>query len=476
MATYLFPLCFAFLFAGMQPEIVAQPYLGAVWDAPKDTAEANQQLETFSGLGFTYLELNHPVDSWILDRTSELEFTVLVRTDNSYLTVPQIKKQQDVLLSGYIDILERYRTHFNVAAIGLLLNSQTMHPEFNDSFSPILDSLNVHFNKSFYFYAHDAWFNFQYTGESFGTLYIHQNFQPRQLSSFNDRMQELISQESSQVLFLNSTWLLEAVEEWPELSISLKNYQESGIWKLPLPQTDAIPVSAHWLVFLLVSLWVALAVQFKYLPYMQPMLLRYFLAHRFFVDDILHYRERAATGGILLMLMHAIFGGIVFYVSAQRLISPTGLEALYHHMPFLAIAGSNYASFFFLGVMLIIITQIVAILWLYLPAKNLEHFSQSINLYAGLFFLDFIFVTLIVTLFMAGTGHTLIPILAVLFVIIWFFAFNIAAYNTSRNMGSETLIYLLLTIGLHTLVFIGLLILFFMQNDVIYILDLALSL
>ncbi len=475
-ATYLFALCFAFLFAGLQPESSAQPYLGIVWDAPEDTTQTKQQLETFDRLGFNYLELDHPITPWILDQIREKEFTVFVRAPDSYFTIHEIEAQQSALLKHYLSIVERYRTDFRVAAIGLLSHSQTTHSKFDDVFSPILDSLNTYSNKSFYYYSHEAWFTFQYDREPFATHFSNQSYRPNHLSSFNDRLQELITRKSSQVLFVNSSWLLEAVDKWPEFSISLVNYQETGTWKLPLPQNGTKSVSTHWLVLLLILLWVALAVQFKYLPYMKPMLLRYFLAHRFFVDDILQYRERAATGGVLLMLMHAVFGGIVFYVSAQQLISPSGLEALYHHLPFLAITGPNYASFFFLGAILILLTQIVAILWLYLPAKSLEHFSQSINLYAGLFFLDFLLVTLIVTLFMAGTGNKLIPVLAVLFIIIWFFAFNITAYNTSRNMGSETLLYLLLTIGLHTLGFIGLLILFFTQNELMYVLDLVLSL
>jgi hypothetical protein len=35
----------------------AQARLGVVWDIPEDIAEAQQQLEQFSDLGITYLEI-----------------------------------------------------------------------------------------------------------------------------------------------------------------------------------------------------------------------------------------------------------------------------------------------------------------------------------------------------------------------------------------------------------------------------------
>lgn len=475
-ATYLFALCFAFLFAGIQPEIKAQPYLGVVWEVPDDTSEAIQQLDTFARHGITYLELEHPVGSWTLNQLRNKDFTVLVRTSKSYLTLSEIKQQQNALIETYAAISEQYRTYFNVAAIGLLSHSQTGHPEFKMVFNPILDSLDTRFNTSFYYFTREGWFTFQYAGEPFATHFSSQNYHPKQLNEFNDRFQELNSDQSSQVLFLSSTWLLEALDAYPELSKSLVNYRDGHQWILPQPNVDTQTVSPNWLAFLLMLLWAALAISMKYLPYLRPMLLRYFLSHSFFVDDILHYRERAVSGGILLMIMHAVFGGIVFYITAQIVISPPGVDALFHHLPLLAITGVNYTSFFFIGLILVLITQFLAILWLYLPAKTLEHFSQCINLYAWLFFLDFLLVTVMVTLYLAGTGSSAIPILTGIFVVIWFAAFNIAAFNASGNMGSDTFLYLLLTIGLHTIISIGLIVLILTQNEVLQVIDLAISL
>jgi hypothetical protein len=161
---------------------------------------------------------------------------------------------------------------------------------------------------------------------------------------------------------------------------------------------------------------------------------------------------------------------------AQILFSDHGIEAFFHHLPFFAITGSNYFSFFFFGLILILLTQIVALLWLYLPAKSLGHFSQAINLYAGSFYVDFFIITLMVTLFTAEIGTSITLMLAVIYVLIWFFAFNLAAFDASRNMGSGRIFYLLLTIGLHTILSFAALLLILLNTDIIEILDLAISL
>jgi hypothetical protein len=277
-------------------------------------------------------------------------------------------------------------------------------------------------------------------------------------------------------VFVNSSWFKEAINSYPELSESLIVYQEKQDWQLPLPDGEKTSAFPNWLIYVLVTLWLGLSIQFRYLPYVRPMMIRYFLAHRFFVDDILHYRERAALGGILLMHSHAIFGGMVAFMTAKTIISAAGLEAFFFHFPVLAVTGLNYASFFFIGFILVLLTQGVALLWLHLPAKNIEHVSQTINLYAGSLFIDFILVTIMLTLYTSGFGAATITSFAILFVLIWFGAFNFAAYDISSGNAPGRVAYLALTLGLHTVISAGLLILFLNSTHLIQILSLSIGL
>ncbi|MGN8226809.1 hypothetical protein [Gracilimonas sp. BCB1] len=453
-----------------------QPSLGIVWDHPTDTSEARDQLNVFHEHGIDYLQLNHPVNPDLLTLLRETPFTILIQLDHTYLTLNDIRSLQDNLLQQYVEAADLYRSHLNLAAIGLLKNSQTSHPDFGNTFAPILDSLSARSNKDFYFYTNEEWAYFKTPEIPFATLFADSVFQRADIAAFDERFGREVSQNSSLIFFMRSQWFIEAHSEYPEFSESLREFELSKDWSIALPASDESRESQPWIVILLITLWVGLAVLFRLLPYLRPMLLRYFLAHRFFVDDILHYRERAITGGIALMAMHALFSGIVFYVLAESAMSDSGLEAFLHHLPSFSILGVNFASFFALGVILTLLIQAVALLWLYLPAKNMEHFSQAVNLYSGTFFLDFLIVTILVTLYITGFGPTVILIFGALFVLIWYGAFNISAFDISRSSGPGTALYLFLTIGLHSLVSIGLLVLFFSNDSLLQIFDLALSL
>ncbi|WP_409028837.1 hypothetical protein [Gracilimonas sediminicola] len=453
-----------------------QPSLGIVWDHPADTSEAKTQLNTFAQHGIDYLQLDHPVSPDLLALLREAPFTILIQLDKTYLTLSEIRSRQSNLLQQFGEATDLYRSYLNFAAIGLLSNSQTSHPEFDDMFSPILDSLSARSNKDFYFYASDKWSYFDTPDKPFAVLFADSVFQRTDIAAFDEQFGWEVDQNSSLIFFLRAEWFDEAISAYPEFSESLMQYEQSQEWKIPLPAADESRSSQSWMVLSLVVLWLGLAVLFKLLPYLRPMLLRYFLAHRFFVDDILHYRERALTGGIALLAMHALFSGMMFYILAQTSISLTGLNAFFHHLPTLAIFGTNYASFFGIGVIITLLIQTVALLWLYLPAKNLEHFSQTVNLYSGTFFLDFLIVTILVTLYVTGFGPTAILIFGALFVLIWYGAFNISAFDISRSSGPGTAIYLFLTVGLHTLFSIGLLVLFFTNDSILQVFELALSL
>ncbi|MEX2604534.1 MAG: hypothetical protein WD361_10030 [Gracilimonas sp.] len=475
-ATYLPAILLLLLFAGNSSGLCAQGILGITWEVPEDTIKVNQQLDAFSQLGISYLEIDHPVDPQILSLAEEANFTVLVRSNKSYLTISDFKSQQNELLEDFLAISDRYRSYFHVAGIGLLSHSQTRHSDFETVFSPVIDSLKAQSNKSFYFYSNNNWYNFESPTRPFGKYYYSNEFQIWDLSTLQSTFDQEISGSPNLIHFFSSSWLLEAIENYPPITKSLQNYTDSGQWIMPQPKIPGEPVSARWVVLLLFMLWIALAIQIKYLPYVRPMIIRWFLSHRFFVEDIQQYRERASSGGILMMILHSIFGGLVFYLSSRILISEAGLQALFHHLPYLAITGINYISLFFFGVIVLLITQLLTIFWLHLPAKTLDHFSQTINLYAGAFYSDFIIVTVMVTLFAAETGSSVILILAGFYLLIWYISFIGAAYDSSHKMGPNRIFYLLFTIGLYIILSIAALILLLTNVEFIQIIDLAISL
>lgn len=475
-ATYLFALCLFLLSISLTQQANAQNSLGIVWEVPADSAQVNEQLELFSELGVTHLEISHPVSGSIMELLEGSELAVLIRSGNRFLTVSEISVQSGQLMENYIDFADQYRPYLNVAGLGLLSHSHFENPLFSEVFNPIIDSLSTVSNKSFYYFHREKWYSFGNPQKPFGIFYSDRSYHPSDLLEFDSAMRSLIATNSDQLLFIRSSWFLEAVSQYPELSNSLTEYQEKNLWELPFPNTGNHEAPPNWMVLVLLLLWASLAIQVKYLPYVRSLIVRFYLAHRFYVDDILHYRERYLAPGILMMIKHAIFGGLVFYIVAQILLSDHGVEAFFHHLPFFAITGSSYFSFFFLGLILILFTQIFALLWLHLPAKSLDHFSQTVNLYAGSFYIDFLIITLMVTLFTAQIGASITLIFAALFILIWFLAFNLAAFDASRNMGGGRFLYLLLTIGLHTILSFTAILLILLNTNLIEILKLSISL
>lgn len=475
-ATYLLATVLLLLSTGFTQHSNAQNTLGIVWEVPEDTTEAVNQLRRFSDLGVSHLEINHPVSTSIMELLERTEMAVLIRSGEVFLTVSEVEDRTELLKKNYAEFIKSYQPYRNVAGLGLLSHSHVEDSRFLDEFEEITNSLSQVSEKSFYFFHNQKWFNFSNPQQPFGLLYSDRSYHPSDLAEFESDLSSMIATDSNQLLFIRSSWLLEAIEQYPELSSSLMEYQEKNIWELPLPNATDQGASANWMVLILLILWVALAVQIKYLPYVRPLILRFNFAHRFYVDDILHYRERYLTPGILMMIKHAIFGGLVFYIAAQIQFSEYGIEAFFHHLPWLAVTGSNYFSFFFFGLIIILLIQVIALLWLHLPAKTLDHFSQTVNLYAGFFYIDYVIVTLMVTFFTAEIGSSLTLTLAAVYVLIWFLAFNFAAFDASKNMGSKSITYLLLTVGLHTVLSFTVLLFLIIYTNLPEIISLSISL
>lgn len=449
--------------------------MGLLWEAPEDSGEASTQLSRFSDMGFTYLEMKHPVQETSLNKAADYGFTVLIRTDYRFYRKIDVLEHKNELTNEFRQLISQYESFPNVGGFGLFSQSQIYHEESGTSFGPVLDTLQAQSNRTFYFVNGDNWYNFKEPNKAFGHLFNVTHFEPTHLLTI-DEIHEAHQSDLAFIQFYRTDWLLQALDYHPPLAESIRSYHQSGNWNMPLPNIEPQRDYQNGLVLLLLLLWAALAIQLKYYPYIRSMILRYFFAHRFYVDDILHYRERATAGGILMMLKHAIFGGMIFFVASKILITEHGLEAFFYHFPYLSILGESHLSFLFLGSVLIAVIEIIALFWLYLPAKNLSHLSQTINLYAGIFYLDFLIATAVFTLYASGLGNNLILLLASLYVMIWFASFYVAALSSTQSMGIRRSKYLLLTIGIYTIAIVALIFLLITNEYVIQTIQLATAL
>jgi hypothetical protein len=456
--------------------VQAQPTLGIVWDIPNDSQSVEQQLHLFEKLGVTHLEIKNPVSEELLTQLENSNFSILIRSQNRFYTLESFDSNKNSFQENVYQLIADYKPYSRVAGLGIISQSHFRNTEFSSAFYSASEQFSSQTDKTLYHFLNNKWYSLDNPDLPFGQLLTDTDYETGELTKFDRQFKVFVESSEEQILFMHSAWLITVVREFPEFRTSLTMYSHEGSWSMPLPHQGSTSLEANWLVLALILFWIVLAVQVKFIPNARAMILRYYFAHRFYVDDILHYRERYATQSIIMMVIHAFAGGIVVYVLSALLLSESGLEALYYHLPWLEIFGSGYYSISILAFITLIVLQFVSVFWLYLPAKNLDHVSQIANLYAGLLYTDYMTLTLLISFYLTDFSTALVITLATFYVLIGFINFYLTAFNTARNIGPEKLIYFMITAVLHTVASVTALVYLLTQTQIIEIISLSISL
>ncbi len=430
--------------------------IGVHWNAPDNMREQLTDLGLFEETGVQFIELSHPVNKALLDSLSGRNFSILIRADKHYMTRTAVSENLNDLIYEYKNLIERYKNYNFVNAFGLYASSQSFNEEFRSLFSVVLDSLSNHTDAEFYeintgdFNA----LNFAFTRTDHfsepitsGYYYFSKNYSRNDLSQFD----ELMKQEPPGVM-VDSDWFKNAISDYPAFKTALTQRADDGTFVLPIPKPLKTGDGFNWVVFVFILIWISMGVHMKVSPIYRDLMFRYFTAKRFFVDDVMRYRERALASGIFLFFQHAVFSGIVSYFFAKTCFSETGLEALFHYLPQLGIAGHNYFSLFVTGFLLTLIMMTIGVAWLYFPSKSMRHISQVLSLYTWVFHLDFLLVSVMLILFLTGSSEVTIIVLSILFVLIWLSGFALTSFDSSKYLQKGRLSYLFYTIGIHAII------------------------
>jgi len=444
--------------------------LGISWEPSSNPKEISSQLSFYDQIGIKFIELKHPISSSVLDSISRYPIQVLIRFDTKYLTTYTVNKNRDEIIQQYSSLILEYAEYESVIAYGLYSYSQSFDAGFIKSFETITDELQQISNREFYEITSGP-----FNALDFSIYEIKSGSLPIDISAFllakdnspNDAflLNELF-QKNPELLFLDSNWLLKAIQIHPYLTTALQNFKNGEEFILPLQKKEFQPTKFNWPVLVFVIIWITMGIHVTVSQTYKPLIFRYFTGHRFFVDDVMRYRERSYVNGVFLFFQHAFFTGLVVYIFSALLISNAGLDVLYSSIPQFAIFGKNYFSLFILGTLFTVFIQLIALVWLYFPSISMTHFSQTLVLYTWVFHLDFLIVSAMLTLLLFGGSGNLILFLALLFVINWLVAFFLATLDSSKYLIQKRASYIFYTFGLYTIVNIGLLILF-LSNDLI---------
>lgn len=451
--------------------------IGISWNnPPDDPIQLSNQLSTFNDIGIQLVELKHPVKAALLDSISNYPFQIFIRFDKKYLIASEVCENRKEIIRQYSSLILEYAEYQSVIAYGLYSFSQSFDTEYIGEFDFISSELSQISNREFYEITSGP-----FNALNFSIYEVRNDSVPKNSTAF------LLSKESSphdayilntlfnkntRLLLFDSDWFANAIQIHPYLVSALQNVINGGEFILPLQKSEPIQTTFNWPVLVFVILWISMGLHVAISQTYKPLIFRYFTGHRFFVDDVMRYRERSYVSGVFLFFQHALFTGLVVYIFSALLISETGLEALFTTINELAIFGPNYFSLFSIGVLMSILVQLIALAWLYFTSKSMSHFSQALTLFTWVFHLDFLIVSIMLIQLIIGGSANFIIFLGVLFIINWLAAFFLTSWDSSKYLMQKRISYMLYTFGLHTLVNIAILILVFSNNTLIDFLEL----
>lgn len=431
-------------------------------DAALNQAQINQQLQLASDLNIRIIETNG-----ILEVSQPDLFYYLFDTELPFLTPNQLRNIPDDVRNR---ISEKLATATDVYGDLLLAVSLLRYPFdesglFAQSSRLFLDSLLTTPPSSQLYYhsiqpsvnSVPAGFDFASTRISAGFSGVLQSpvvhFEPsanaqKSLKTLEHLLSETVRFQDS-IVIIPAGWLSEITERNPSVKYILRNYTSGGTLTFPVPAEPASTPEANWSVILLFVIWASFVLHYRYQPMYSQSVMRYFVNHSFFVDDINDHRLRNALPGLVLLTQHALLTGLFLYVSAKVLLSSSGLEIFAFHFPYIMPLGETYTSFFLFGVILAIVLELISVVWIFLLNQQMNFFNQAINLYSWPMHLNLIVVTILVVLTQINFTDGWIFTFGVMFVGIWFFSFNIAAIDSTKFLHKNRILYLIGTVGLH---------------------------
>ncbi len=449
--------------------IEAQTSLGVLWSSENDEATVSSQLASFTQYSVGLIILEHPVSDNTLLELEKAGIPYLVNSGFDYFTSSRFSEHKAIVLETVKSIHKRHASSPTFSGLVLFNNSQTYRDKFQSLEQNLIKESGLKDSLQFFHILNRELLQ---TNSDYPVAQILHNQQVGK-ASIHEFAQGV--KTSGKFLIVTDTWLWGITSQFPSFADAISSTSNLTSAQIPLPILEESSTPFHWAILLILLLWISLAINIMLNTTYQSTILRYFIAHRFFVDDVLSYRQRSSISAVYLLFQHALFGGLVTYFLAKVYLSEIGLNALYDLAPFLAIAGHNYFSLFFITVIIILLIELLAILWIYIPNPSLVHFNQAMNIFTWIFHLDFIVVTIMGVLFIAQAPHYYLLFLAITYVVIWYVSFNISVIGTSKRLSLARGKYLIKTIVLHTLVSVLALVFLLVYSYWMEILNLAIK-
>ncbi|MFO7846364.1 MAG: hypothetical protein R6V27_07375 [Balneolaceae bacterium] len=431
-----------------------------------------QQLELAEEIGIRLFEIRTPSEA---QEFQSEDFRFLVDT-GPFFTIPgtaDIQKNEiaQQVVSGVSNLPERVRER--IVAVSILHYPFDGHPEFPETAAALADTLDSLLPETFYFHSAFTEEGSTPAGISFishrtapqqpgARLHPVMHFSPSEndydsYAHLNQLFGNLEPLDES-ITVIPAGWFYQQLEKDPDLRFLFTDFMNGESVELPLPEPSRSEPVMNWSVILLMLIWGSFALHFRYQPIYSQSVTRYFSNHTFFVNDVRENRLRNIWPGIILLVQHMLLTGLFVFASVEVVVSTVGLDVIRHHFDPIITLNSTLPSLFVAGILVAFLLQAVSVAWIFAANKKLMAFSQILNLYSWPLHLNLIVVTFLVVFNRVGFDEVWILILSFLFILIWFFSFNIAAIDSSKFLDDGRTLFLTGTVGLHVLLVIGILV------------------
>lgn len=457
------------------------------------------ELVRMAELGFTILELDEPRLSELLGRNPDFQewnpHHLFLRQSRAFTTWPDLALHDSLYLRQDQELILNYylQPDLRIAAVGLFAWPDDRSPETVRLMNRHAESLRSLFTQELPLYYHSAWeeapplpsaFSFRSvrnpgTDQPSGGFPPVVHFDPgerdtRSLNGLKQILEHSLGARQS-IILLPWPWLRKQLEQFPPLNETLKTYTQKGEVIFPLPYQQEETPTIGWIPLLFLLLLGSYLLHYRYNPSYGNSLFRYFLIHRYFVENTVEYRFRSFLTGGVLFIQHLLLTGILFHIFSTAGLSSLGRQALKAHFPVLSPFFNSPEGFFLLGFLVALLLQSLSVIWIHFFNRQ-TRLSQTLALYCWPLHLNLLNVLAVVVLYQSGRSSAGVVLFTLLFLGIWFFAFTIASIDLSRLLKRYKTLYLLGTAGAHTLLMMLLLLLLFLYAPVTQPLRLALSL
>ncbi|PKD42902.1 hypothetical protein [Rhodohalobacter barkolensis] len=457
-------------------------------DSSINPDQKQQILDSASQIGIDLIHFTRPEQ---LNSLNVDDFFLIYQIPLNYSTVYEIQSESSEIIRQINESIRVVTDQYpgKVAATGLLRFPNEAHPQFTSIASQIASAVRQQTDSPLFYQsalqrgsaAPEGFDFFIQTYSSLDDSPIHSAvyFEPDARKPQAIQMLEKLFSESIQmdesVIIIPADWFVENIVENQDFTTIFAEYLDGNLIPFPIPYDPEVPPAMNWNVIFLFLILGSVLLHMRYQPVYTQALPRYFFNHSFFLIDVMEHRIRNVFPGIVILVQHAIITGIILYLTADSLFNSHSLNALTHHFPILFWSDNHFLSLFIVGFIMVLFMQALSVLWLHLPNKKLQFFSQTLNLYAWPLHINFLVATILIVLFGRDPNESMILTLLAIYLFVWFMSFNIAAFDGSKFMDRNSLVYILLTIGLHTLLFTFLIWITFYSPSISEPLQMALS-